>query len=574
MVNDDRPQGGVHLDAGFGNLRAQPRAIGALPRFELVIAGDFGGPRQRAMIDISGEDIASILAGFGAKVAFDVPNRFGTEPPALAIDLPLRSLRDLDPKSLAARVPEIARAQEIAANFARTRTLDETAKSPRFALLAEELVRQLPPAREVDAPPRAAPADDGSLDRLLDMVEMPAAQNPADTAQGALSAFIGANARRDAVPAATGAVPALIAQQAQDVAAHPAWRRAEAAWRGLRLIFSARGREAKPGVRLWDVAAEDLADSLTGEAFAQALHEDGEGPRWGAILVLGGHAATAKDLAALKQLAAAGEALGTPVIVSLAPDFFGRPPQDVAAMDNPAALLDGPAHAAWRGLRSAPESRWLFACWNDLVLRAGEDGEAPLFGEAGLVVAAQIAASLGRSGWPTEILGGEAPLEGLDLAEVPARAGRIAAIPLRALIDPGVAQDLAGHGLICPVCRADRDQAWLVRAASAHDPGKIWEEERAAMEGFAGLPFRFLSTLLEGVCDATIAALPRGLSASEAAAAIAQALRDALDGSGPGAAVEVAPQQSTGEAERAFEVSVTLERNVMGGFGFAFEIEG
>lgn len=574
MANDDRPQGGVQVNAGFGGLRAQPRAIGALPRFELVIAGDFGGPRKQAMIDVSGEDIAAILAGFGARIGFDVPNRLGTEPPALAVDLPLRSLRDLDPKSLAARVPEIARAQEIAANFARTRTLDEAAKSPRFALLAEELLRQLPPAREIDAPTRTAPADDGSLDRLLGMVEMPAAPTPADKAQSALSAFIGSNARRDATPVTAGALPALIAQQAQDVAAHPAWHRAEAGWRGLRLILSACGREAKPGLRLWDVAAEDLADSVAGEGFAQALHEDREGPRWGAILVLGAHAATAKDLAALKRLAAAGEALGTPVIVSLAPDFFGRPPQEVAAMDNPAALLDGPAHAAWRGLRSAPESRWLFACWNDLVLRAGEDGEAPLFGEAGLVVAAQIAASLGRSGWPTEILGGENPLEGLDLAEVPARAGRTAAIPLRASIDPGVARDLAGHGLICPVCRADRDQAWLVHAASAHDFGKVWEEERAAMEGFAGLAFRFVSALLEGVCDAALAALPRGLAAGEAAAAIAQALRDALDGSGPGAAVEVTPQQPEGEAERAFEVAVTLGRNVMGGFAFAFEIEG
>lgn len=575
MTTDGQPTGGVQVNGGFGGLSARPRAIAARPRFELVVAGDFGGPRQQTLIDATGEDIASLLAGFGARARFDVPNRLGTEPPALAIDLKLAALRDLDPKTLAGRVPQLVRAQEIAGQFARSRALDGAAQGPAFSLLTAELLRQLPPARTPAAPAlaAAAPADDGALDRLLGMVEVPAAPGPGDSAESALSAFIGANARREPAPAGTGDSPALIARQAQDIADHPAWRRIEAVWRGLRLILSARGREAKPGIRLWDVAGDALAASLAGEAFAQALQEDGEAPRWGAILVLGAHDATAKDLATLKRLAAAGEALRLPVIVSLAPGFFCRPPAEVAAMDNPAALLDGPAHAAWRGLRAAPESRWLFACWNDLVLRAGA-GDEPLHGEAGLVAAAQIVASLGRTGWPTEILGGESPLEGLELAEVPARAGRSAAIPLRALLDPGIARDLAGDGLVCPVCRADRDQAWLVRAASVHDHGKVWEEERAAMEGFAGLSFRFVSGLLEAVCQDALAGLPRRASGAEAAAMIAQALRDALDGSGPGAAVAVTPQGADGEATRAFEVSVTLGRDVMGGFGFGFDIEG
>lgn len=579
MADEAAPKGGVHLDAGFGSLRQRGpvREHRAAPSFDLVIVGDFGGARTAELIDVSGEDIASLLAAHGAVARLEVGNRLGSQPPALAVALPLRALRDLDPASLPARVPELVRAGEIAAAFARNPSLsglDEEARGPRFEHLAAALLRDAPAPRPNAAAssPAAAPGDDGSLDSLLSMVDIPAPPPEEQRAQAAISAFVASTASR--APAAPKAAPppGLIAAQSADIAGHPDWLRLEAAWRGLGLIMAARGRGGvRPRLLLWDAGRADLAETLAGAEFARALA--GEGGRWGAVLALGAFEASPKDLATLRKIAQAGEALGAPVVVSLAEGFFGRPAQAVAALDDPAALLEGPAHDAWRGLRGAPESQYLFAAWNDLVLRGGEGGRAPLFGGAGIAVAAQIAASLSRTGWPTEILGNSAPLDGLDLAETAGPGGRAAAIPLRALVDPGAARDLARAGLICLTCRPDRDQAWLVRAASVHDHGRVPDEHRAAMESFAGLPFRFVSTLLESLCRATVAGLPRGESDEAAAAAIARALGDALDGSGPGASVEVSARAPEGEATRGFEISVSLGRDVMGGFDFSFDLD-
>lgn len=574
MTGEDRPQGGVHLNAGFGGLQAvAPREVASVPRFELLILGAFGG--ECGLSDLSRKDIASVLTAHGASVRFDVPNHLGSEPPALAIDLPIRSLRDLDPKTIASRVPEIVQAEAIAAQVARSRSLaglDAEAMGPRFDKLTAALPRQLltPPT----ASPAPATAEDNSLDGLLSLVDVPGAPKQADPASAAISAFLSSTRGSQSAPAtAPTARPEAIARQIDAIAAHPAWLATEAAWRGLKLVLSARGRGTRPSLKLWDTGRDSLTEALANDAFIAALAENAEESRWGAILVIGAFGTSAGDLEALRHLALLGYARQTPVIVSLTADFFGRPANEVAAMDNPAALLDGPAHAAWRGLRDRPESQFLFAAWNDVVLRAGEDGAAPLWGDAGLIVAAQILASLSRVGWPTEILGNQNPVEGLDVAEIAVRGGKTIALPLRAPLDGGVARDLARDGLIALVGRADREQAWLVRAAAVHQYGAVTDEMKAAMESFAGLPFRFVSSLLESVSRELVETLPRGASAGDAALLIEQALADLLQTTGQGASVAGAPAASSGEAARVFEVSVNLGRDVMGGFGFSFDIE-
>lgn len=574
MTGEDRPQGGVHLNAGFGRLQAvAPREVASVPRFELLILGAFGG--ECGLSDLSRENIASVLTAHGASVRFDVPNHLGSEPPALAIDLPIRLLRDLDPKTIASRVPEIVQAEAIAAQVARSRSLaglDAEAMSPCFDKLTAALARQLPAPRP--ASPAPATAEDNSLDSLLSLVDVPGAPKQADPASAAISAFLSSTRGSQSAPAiAPTARPEAIARQIDAIAAHPAWLAAEAAWRGLKLVLSARGRGTRPSLKLWDTGRDSLTEALANDAFIAALAENAEESRWGAILVIGAFGTSAGDLEALRHLALLGYARQTPVIVSLTADFFGRPANEVAAMDNPAALLDGPAHAAWRGLRDRPESQFLFAAWNDVVLRAGEDGAAPLWGDAGLIVAAQILASLSRVGWPTEILGNQNPVEGLDVAEIAVRGGKTIALPLRAPLDGGVARDLARDGLIALVGRADREQAWLVRAAAVHQYGAVTDEMKAAMESFAGLPFRFVSSLLESVSRELVETLPRGASAGDAALLIEQALADLLQTTGQGASVAGAPAASSGEAARVFEVSVNLGRDVMGGFGFSFDIE-
>ncbi|MEP9376531.1 type VI secretion system contractile sheath large subunit [Aquabacter sp. CN5-332] len=578
MANEDKPQGGVRLDMGFGSAfggerQAAPARSGADIPFRLVVVGDFGGAGDGRLRDISGDDISSLMAAFGAVAAMEVPNHLGSAPPALAIRLPLAALRDLDPKTLAARIPEIARAERLAAAYTDRRSeenFEALARDPALDRVAAELRHATAP---LAAPaPKAQPAseDDGSLDRLLGMVDVSNTAPQADPAQAAISAFLSSTAKpRQTQAGPTAGVSALLQSQAREVAGHASWLRLEAAWRSLRLIFAARGRHAATRLTLCDVPGEAVADLLQSEQFADALADQ---PEMTAILVLGAFGRSPQALDALDRIALAADRLSVPTIVSLAPDFLGAAPADIATMDNPRALLEGPGYAAWRGLRGRDESSSLFAAWNDIVLRPAGDGVPTLWGEAGVILAAQILRSLERQGWPTEITGAETALDGLEMVEVDLRGGRRAAIPLRAPVELGVARELGHEGIICLVCRADRDQAWLTRAPAVHGHGAMAEADRKIMEDFSSLPFRFVSRCVEDVLHRNRALFAGARSDGEAAAAMARLLDDVLLTTGQGAAAHVSPSDTDEEGRRHFEVSVRLGQSVMGGFSFSFDI--
>jgi predicted component of type VI protein secretion system len=350
--------------------------------------------------------------------------------------------------------------------------------------------------------------------------------------------------------------------QIREAAAHPAWLTLEAAWRSLRVIFAARERRTATRLFLCDVGRDRLAEVMESDAFADVLTD---APPMRAILVLGGFSRAPRDLDELDRIALVAERLATPTIVSLDADFLGATPRDVAAMDDPAALLEAPAYAAWRGLRGRVESNSLFAAWNDFALRPSA-GEAPvLWGEPGVIVAAQILRSLARTGWPTEIFGAESALGGLDVVETMI-GGRAVAIPLRAAPDLGRVRDLAEEGLACLMARPDRDQAWLTRAPSLHALGRTPEADRKAMETLNSLPFSFVSAYFEDLLETHGAPLA---SDEEAAATLQRLLNDVLLTTGEDGAARVEPVEDNGE--RRFEATIRLGRTVMGGFDFSFD---
>ncbi len=570
MSNEDNPKGGVHLNWGFGKARPNSpasRREAEVP-FELLIVGDFGGVRDGRVRDISGEDFQSLLASYGAAAAMAVPNRLGSTPPALAINLPIASMRDLDPKTIGARIPEIASAQKLAAAFAAGRSADfeALAGDPRFDFVAAALRRAVP-AKSAPAAPASPPAaaDDDALDRLLSMVDVPG-EPPAqpDPAKAAVAAFIAAQAKPQpaAVTGSSAAIEPLLQAQIREAAVHPDWLALEAAWRSLRLIFTARGQRAATRLSLCDVDRDARVNVMESEAFAEAL---AEAPPMRTVFILGAFSRTAKDLDELDRIALAAERLATPTIVSLDADFLGVAPQEVAAMDDPAALLEAPAYAAWRGLRGRTESQSLVAAWNDFVLRPSA-GEAPvLWGEPGIIVAAQILRSLARTGWPTEILGAESALGGLDVAETMV-GGRAAAIPLRAAPDLSRARDLADEGLACLMARPDRDQAWLTRAPSLYAQGRAPEADRKAMETLNSLPFSFVSVYFGDLLRSEGALFARVGSNAEVAAALQRLLNDVLLTTGEGGAARVEAFEEDGA--RRFEATIRLGRAVKGGFDF------
>lgn len=566
MASEDKPQSGVHLSAGFGGpSRMAPSVAAADMAFTLTIVGDFGGAGDGGFADLSASDLPTFMASFGAVVELEVANRLGSAPPALAVRLAMASIRDLDPRTIAKRVPQIAEAERLV-------TAGRSKSTSDFAALARAGLDRIadllqPTSTSAVRPPSPQPSaeEDHSLDRLLEMVDVPPAQT--EIAKAAVSAFVSSFAKPGQPIPASEAASRLLSDQAQDIAAHPAWLAAEAAWRNLQMILAARGGRGATRIQLCDVRRPAVADLLRSAAFADHL----AGEALHAILVLGAYGRSDRDLEELDRLALAAESLASPVIVSLDKDFLGAAPDVVAGMDNPAALLDARGHDAWRGLRGRDESRWLFAAWNDFVLRPESAGSPGLWGEPGAVVAAQVLQSLARTGWPTEILGAESALGGLEVAEAGARGGRKVAIPLRALLDLGVARDLAHSGVIALVCRADRDQVWLTRASSAFADGAGAASEQAkAIESLGGLPFRFVSAYFETLLSAIAHNLgPDGATAAR----IERHLEDALLATGAGASARVTTAQTdSGDDGRLFEVSIRLGQSVMGGFAFSLEL--
>jgi EvpB/VC_A0108, tail sheath N-terminal domain/Type VI secretion system, VipA, VC_A0107 or Hcp2 len=578
MSNSDKPNRGVRLDAAFGDgpSAAQSPRTPTDVAFRMMIVGDFGGSAEGRITDASGEDFASLLAAFGAAVELEAPNRLGSVPPALAVRLPIAVVRDLDPRTIPAKVPEIVEAERLVKASRDGRAVADPgsrAANPSFdhitaALQSPFSVSSLhsPAAPGVDS-------DDDSIDRLLDMVDTPASASQPDFGKAAVSAFVSSlGATRRLATSAPQAGAQLLAQQAQDISSHPRWLAIEAAWRSLRLIFAARGARHATHIEICDAPRARLAEVMESRSF----RESAAGTQLKAVVVLGAFSRSVKDLNDLDRLARVAETLEAPTIVSLDKDFFGAPPLSVATMDNPAALLEGRGYEGWRGLRGREESRALFACWNDFVLRSDATCAPMLWGEPGAIVAAQILRSLAQTGWPTEISGAATALSGLDVAEVETRGGRRTAIPLRALIDLDVARDLGREGVICLACRADRDQAWLVRTSSVCAHSVTPEADRKAVENFDSLPFRFVSVyfanLVRGYAETLSAP---GLDDAQTAASIEGLLNDALIATGPGGAARAklaAHEAEDDDGARRFEVTIRLGQSVMSGLEFSFEL--
>ncbi|WP_208948268.1 type VI secretion system contractile sheath domain-containing protein [Segnochrobactrum spirostomi] len=575
MTDEPTPQGGLHLSMAFGTRAdAAPLRMPADLPFKLVIVGDFGGAaadgRPR---DISAEDFAAVIAAIRPRVALEVANHLGGTPAALVVTVPVAAPRDLDPATLAARIPLIAEAGAAVVAARAGQSLAATDRERFAGLLADaDGSAAVPRATQHPALPVSAPSapqpDDGALDRLLDLIDLPDAPSaaaPSNPARAAVSAFIASTGQARAPKAA---VPrggtARIAAQVRAIADHPDWQAREAAWRSLRLLMTARERRPASHLFLCDVARDAVPDLLRSHAFTDALADQ---PELTAILVLSPYGAAARDLEALGRLAAAADRLATPVIVSLAADFFGTDPAEVAALDAPITLLDGPTFAAWRGLRERDESGFLFAAWNDVLLRAGNDDASALWGPAGVVVAAQVLRSLVRTGWPTEVAGPGAAVGGFDVAECRLRGGRTVAIPVRALATPDLARDLADAGIICLAGRPDHDEVFIVRAAAVHGPAAVTEETRKVFRGFNSLPFRFVSAVLEDALQANRDVFAAASTPEKTADAMRAVLHDMLLPTGAGASATV-----TAEADDRYEVSIRLGDGIMNGFAFSFEI--
>jgi len=490
------------------------------PVLRLVLVGElgpeqayrFGGRTPHGVVAVDKEGLDEVVGRFVGTLRLRVANRMAAVPREIEVVLPVTGLKSFRPEAVADAIPAIA-------DLTRLRTLVEGLAARRltveqFETQAQEALgdagllaavrRACGGAAAAGAPragqgPAAPPSGDAGIDAILGMVDLPAgvaageARPPALGATAAPSPLdevlrqITRDRQHAADPAVAREVAAdldrRIAAQLDEVFAHAAFRRLEAAWRGI--AFVVRRADLREPIRIecLHAARATVIETLRAEVVEPAVQ--------GEVVVAPGlivvdHAcdATVPDLAMLEALAELGGEVQAPVVANLAHTFFQV--EDAAGFNAIPSLdlhLAGDAFIKWRALRGKEATRWLVVAYNRFALRARygdeqsptrgfayqEGGEEQaLWGSPGWLVATAACRSFADTGWAGRLDG--------EIGDLPLIGPADRAMAAEAAIGPDRLTTLADHGIVGVAGHPRRDAVHLVGLPTTHLPPRTPDE--------------------------------------------------------------------------------------------------
>ncbi|GIV60320.1 MAG: hypothetical protein KatS3mg043_1409 [Rhodothermaceae bacterium] len=456
--------------------------------------------------------VAALLQELQPRLSLEVPNTLGEQPRLLDVELAFSSLDDFRPAQVARQVPPLARLLKVRTCVQQVRDgrldrdafracLAETGIDPGWA---EQLHQALVvPERPAAPPPPASPAGDDPVDRLLGMVEAgdrkagPSSPERADGGSGLFGSFIAAVAG-DARPAeriekATADVlladlDAMLGKQLNAIFAHPAFRRLEAAWRGLKFLVDRLDFRRNVILEVLATPRASLSEALYYQVLLPEHAAEGEQPPLSMVVLDLAFDNSPADIEQLEDLAETGASLQTPILAAAAPAFFGvSRPQELATLPPLLQRLGEPAYIAWNKLRDRQEARFLALALPPFALRYAYGPDQPvkefhfeeaacLWGNASLAVAAAIAGGFVHTGWPTRFVGPEHRVEDLPLWRSP--QGQT---PLSVLIPDAKLSEFAKAGFVVLQGRPNHDALHVARALTVGRP-ETYEDLMAATE--------------------------------------------------------------------------------------------
>ena len=502
----ESPSVGFQITSDPDRTTAEAPTAGAAVRerggaYRLVLVADLDpqapAPDWQAgdrVWDVDANTFADRMREHGPTLAVSVP---GLDGERTEIEWTADALDAFMPAGIAERVPAlkaVAAAQAALAD-APGGSLDRLREALRATGVAGADALAAAVARSAGSASSASgPSDDGSLDSLLGMVALDGDATSAPPQSSTLGALVDAASEpkgevdRAAAERVSSNLASRLRQTLAAVVEHPDVRRAEAAWRGLRVLV---GRMAfRDGARLAVLAAP-------GDALAEAVHfqvllpeyEDGsEKTPLAAVLLDHAVEATSADLAALGDLAASGASLQVPVVVSAAPAFFGLDgPTDFSKLPPATALLQQPEYAAFRSLRTRPDAAFLSLAVPPFLLRHAYGDEHPdkahgvaggerLWSGGALLVGLAMAEAHKSRGWPTASAG-------QAVGDLPVRATRMGAMPLAAAFGDSVLNDLARAGVLGFSGPLRTDRAVMGPPASVGRRGRLGERRADQLLG-------------------------------------------------------------------------------------------
>ncbi len=418
-----------------------------------LFVGRFSQAPSGTRTTVSGTRMADVMATLDLRAAVEVADHLGSAP-VRRYELQLSSARALRVADVWADHQPLASLGEIATALVRpSAAIGLPAAIERVRALVGDgaLVDALaaleptPSAATPAAKPTSTPEAGGgstgtastgggsarspSIDAIFAQAELPQADT-VTAARSRIDAFVGAmrkqkdegNGRPTTVGQRASALilDAIEATAALALGQEPA-ASIEASWRGLKLVLGESPGHAQLAIEILDVTADDRVETLR-HALGVAEVD--------AVFVLDAPG----DLARHAELASLGAETSTPMIVSLDPGVLdvGHSPL-----------------SAWVGLRADPNTQWLCAVTNDVVLAAEQTRVGPrlVFGPPVFVIAAMLAASLRRDGTFGDAFGRAGAMVGPASWPTDAGRGTTRNIPVRAPLAVDAMRTMVDSGI-------------------------------------------------------------------------------------------------------------------------------
>ncbi len=569
MPDDKRNVKGFSNDVGFGgsdlpDLKNMP--------FRIMAVGNFCGANRseaRNPAAIDAHDFDSVLEQLWPRAVFEVENHLGTGK-TVEIDFTPKSIKDFEPRNLAARIPAlapvadfIARARGLAAGtlkpaeFKRDLAAIQAVPALRDALETALDKAGGPPATSENAPApgRAGDSGDAAIDSIFDMVDSGPKKQTAGSAIDSFAAGMGGGQKGIDVGDAIAMAEKLLEKQLVPVLINPLMHELERNWRGLHLLCK-RGKGAS--IEVFDGDFDAWQEGV----FNRELSGASNAPL---ALVLLADAITNSpaDLETLQQWGDAGAQLQCAVAFEASEEFLGIDMQKLAGLSAAATVFDDARFDKWRSLRDKDESRWLVAGLNPYLARAahtrGKQGiDAPaLWGSPVWVIGAAVAQSMQRTGWPASHTG----VSDGEVEQLPTLARDGTEFPLGALLSDRHLKDLNKSGFTPLMAQPNHDSAWVLLAPTVHRPSKAEEEGK-----MGSLAYQLLAARIgEAVIRAKgLLSVPNDADAT--VSKVESFLNALLSNTGPGA---TAMARVNGGA---LEIAIRTGRDVLNGVEMQFGV--
>jgi type VI secretion system protein ImpC len=469
--------------------------VGLRP-FSLLVLADLAchEPMTEPVNLTAADELPLLLADHGPLLAFQVPDLIGGTK-HLDVELSISDFKDFEPRQIIAAVAPLARSMALISRL-RAVCRGEAPKTSVQALVEQHadltgLAQLLGNVQAAAAPARAAaPSEeaektdgDATVDRLLQIADMPDEQQQAASAIDRIARAVGGKRKTkaggrpaDRLTAALDPLEELISRQLSQILHHPIFQQAESAWRGLRFLVRRTNLRKSILLDVMHLPRADLQEGLP-RSLASAFEapERAAAPDLVAAAYLLANPSTEAEL--LQQLAEAAEREQVPLLVSVAGSFVGLQPD--AKPPGWSSLFDEQQYVKWSSFRRKDCARWLAPVVNRFLLREPYDGSREshagiveacasdddyLWGDPLWAVASLVLHSVATTGWPTQIIGQHAGV----VTDLPVRAKqdqhRRVNSPVEFLLPATAVDDLARAGFALLAGASNRDTATL-RAA-------------------------------------------------------------------------------------------------------------